>query len=130
MSAFKRSLNRIFTAYMAGLISGLVIEIIWILVTTHGLNLNEDLKLELYRMMIWGGVWALILVSPFPKNIWIRSAVMALIVILFNYMIRMPYSGDGFFASNAGDDVFYANLIFNCPWALLAGLIYSFASNK
>ncbi|WP_236682530.1 membrane lipoprotein [Francisella philomiragia] len=92
--------------------------------------LNEDLKLELYRMMIWGGVWALILVSPFPKNIWIRSAVMALIVILFNYMIRMPYSGDGFFASNAGDDVFYANLIFNCSWALLAGLIYSFASNK
>lgn len=130
MNSIRDLLSKVFTAYMAGLISGLVIEIIWILVTTHSLNLNEDLKLELYRMMIWGGVWALLLVSPFPKNIWVRSAAMALIVILFNYMIRMPYSGDGFFASNAGNDVFYANLIFNCPWALLAGFIYTLASNK
>lgn len=69
MSSIRDLLSKVFTAYMAGLISGLVIEIISILVTTHSLNLNEDLKLELYRMMIWGGVWALLLVSPFPKNI-------------------------------------------------------------
>ncbi|XSZ47660.1 hypothetical protein ACP8HZ_04605 [Francisella noatunensis] len=53
MSSIRDLLSKVFTAYMAGLISGLVIEIISILVTTHSLNLNEDLKLELYRMMIW-----------------------------------------------------------------------------
>lgn len=36
----------------------------------------------------------------------------------------MPYSGDGFFALNAGAQVFYANILFNFPWAFLAGAIY------
>jgi hypothetical protein len=120
----KKYLNNIFIAYMSGLVSATIVEVIWILATNHNLNLTEELKLELYRMMIWGGVWAMLFTLPFSKNIWLKSSIIALVVILFNYMIRMPYSGDGFFASNAGSEVFLANIIFNISWALLAGFIY------
>ncbi|APC96687.1 membrane lipoprotein [Francisella frigiditurris] len=120
----QKYLNKVFIAYMAGLVSALVIELLWILATTHNLNLTEELKFEIYRMMIWGGVWATLFALPISKNIWVKSTIIALIVILFNYMIRMPYSGDGFFASNADSGLFYANIIFNFPWAFLAGFIY------
>lgn len=64
-----RYINKIFSAYMAGLISGFTIEIIWILATRHNLNLTEKLKFELYRMMIWGGVWAMLFTIPFIKKL-------------------------------------------------------------
>lgn len=36
----------------------------------------------------------------------------------------MPLVGQGFFASNAGAEVFIMNIVFNYIWAILAGLIY------
>ncbi|MDE4949203.1 membrane lipoprotein, partial [Francisella tularensis subsp. holarctica] len=72
-----------------------------------GVELNDQFKYALYRLMLWGGFWAILFALPLSKNIFIKSSIIALSVILFNFLVKMPLAGQGFFAVNAGTDVFY-----------------------
>lgn len=121
-------LNKTFVGFMAGLISACVLYFIFIFIRQHGVELNDEFKYTLYRLMVWGGVWAILFALPISKNIFIKSIVIGLAVILFNFLVKMPLAGQGFFAMNAGTAVFVMNIVFNSLWALLAGVIYGIAT--
>ena len=74
--------------------------------------------------MVWGGVWAILFALPLSKNIWLKSSIIGLAVIFFNFLVLMPLSGKGFFGMNVGYENFVMNIVFNYIWALLAGVIY------
>ncbi|MEY8702071.1 membrane lipoprotein [Francisella philomiragia] len=121
-------LNKTFVGFMAGLISACVLYFLFIFIRQHGVELNDEFKYTLYRLMVWGGVWAILFALPISKNILIKSIVIGLAVILFNFLVKMPLSGQGFFAMNADASVFVMNIVFNSLWAILAGVIYSIAT--
>ena len=84
-----------------------------------------DFKIQLYRLMIWGGIWGLLLILPLLKQRWfIRGSLLGLTVILFNFIVLMPLSGRGFFAMNAGLPIFFGNIILNYIWGVVAGFWY------
>jgi hypothetical protein len=116
--------NKAFIGFMGGLISACILYFIFSLVLQKGIELNDEFKYSLYRLMIWGGVWAILFALPISKNIFIKSSIIGLAVIFFNFLVKMPLSGQGYFASNADTQVFVMNIVFNYLWALLAGLIY------
>ncbi|AXH30729.1 membrane lipoprotein [Francisella opportunistica] len=123
-------MNKTFVGFMAGLISACILYFIFTLIRQHSIELNDQFKYTLYRLMVWGGVWAILFALPLPKNIFIKSSIIALAVILFNFLVKMPLAGQGFFAANAGAEVFIMNIVFNYPWGILAGLIYKVVSLK
>lgn len=120
----KSFINKTFVGFMAGLISAMVLYFVFTFIRQQGIELNDQFKYTLYRLMVWGGVWAILFALPLSKNIFIKSSIIGLAVIFFNFLVLMPLSGKGFFASNAGVEVFVMNIIFNYLWALLAGFIY------
>ncbi len=109
---------------MSGLISAMVLIFIFAIVREHSITLSDDFKHNLYRLMIWGGVWTILFAFPLSKNIWVKSTIVGLAVIFFNFLVKMPLAGQGFFASDATAQVFFMNIIFNYLWAILAGVIY------
>ena len=83
-------------------------------------------KQNLYRMLVWGGVWALLLVVPVLKNKWfVRGLLIAFIVIMFNFIVLMPLTGRGLFAAHAGHVVFWSNIGFNTIWGVVAAGWYA-----
>ena len=117
-------LNKTFVGFMAGLISALALVVIFTLVRQHTIVLTDQFKYDLYRLMIWGGVWAILFALPLSKNIWIKSTIVGLAVIFFNFLVLMPLAGKGFFGMNVGYENFVMNIVFNYLWAILAGIIY------
>lgn len=117
-------INKAFVGFMSGLISAGILLCIFTLIREKGVHLDDDFKYNLYRLMIWGGVWAILFAFPLSKNIWIKSSIIGLAVIFFNFLIKMPLAGQGFFATDASVEVFLMNIVFNYLWALLAGVIY------
>ena len=69
----KDFMNKSFVGFMAGLISALVLVVIFTIVRQHTIVLTDQFKYDLYRLMIWGGVWAILFAFPLSKNIWIKS---------------------------------------------------------
>ncbi|ABO46650.1 hypothetical protein [Francisella tularensis] len=126
----EKFLNNTFIGFMAGLISACILYFIFTLIRQHGVELNDQFKYALYRLMVWGGVWAILFALPLSKNIFIKSSIIALAVILFNFLVKMPLAGQGFFAVNAGTEVFIMNIVFNYIWAILAGFIYKAVAGK
>ncbi|APC96951.1 membrane lipoprotein [Francisella frigiditurris] len=120
-----KHLNKVFIAYMAGLISALILVYIFTFIAKQQIPVSEDFKFKLYRLMVWGGVWGILLALPLSKNIWVKGSIVGLAVIFFNFLVKMPLSGQGFFALNAGTEVFLMNIIFNYLWGLLAAVIYA-----
>ncbi|QIW10765.1 membrane lipoprotein [Francisella sp. LA112445] len=120
----KSFLNKIFVGFVSGLISAMVLYFIFTFIRQQGIELNDQFKYTLYRLMVWGGVWAILFALPLTKNIFFKSSIVGLAVIFFNFIVLMPLSGKGLFASNAGVEVFVMNIVFNYLWALLAGIIY------
>ncbi|MFC4893123.1 membrane lipoprotein [Pseudofrancisella aestuarii] len=121
----QKHLNKVFIAYMGGLISALILVYIFTFIAKQQIPMSEDFKFKLYRLMIWGGVWGILLALPLSKNIWVKGSIVGLAVIFFNFLVKMPLSGQGFFALNAGTEVFLMNIIFNYLWGLLAAVIYA-----
>lgn len=126
----KNFLNNSFVGFVSGLISAMVLYFIFTFVRQQGIELNDQFKYTLYRLMVWGGVWAILFALPLSKNILFKSSIIGLAVIFFNFLVLMPLSGKGIFASNAGVEVFVMNIVFNYLWALLAGFIYKSVSPK
>ncbi|AIT09919.1 membrane lipoprotein [Candidatus Francisella endociliophora] len=120
----KNNLNSVFIGFMSGLISAMVLLFIFTLIRQHSISLDDSFKYNLYRLMVWGGVWAILFAFPISKNIWIKSAIIGLAVIFFNFLVLMPLQGAGFFGSNADSTVFIMNIVFNFLWAMFAGVIY------
>ena len=120
----KNYLNRVFVGFMTGLISAFVLVFVFTIIRQYSISLTDQFKYDLYRLMIWGGVWAVLFAFPLSKNIWVKSTIVGLAVILFNFLVKMPLAGQGFFASDATAQVFFMNIIFNYLWAILAGVIY------
>ncbi|AJI54181.1 hypothetical protein [Francisella philomiragia] len=120
----KKLLGNVFIGFVSGLISACILYFIFTYIRQHGIYLNDDFKYTLYRLMVWGGVWAILFASPIPKNILIKTVIIALAVIFFNFLVKMPLSGQGYFGLNAGSEVIVLNIVFNSIWALLAGIIY------
>jgi uncharacterized membrane protein YagU involved in acid resistance len=109
---------------MAGLISACVLQSLRVVIFDGGISLTDDFKFNLYRLMIWGGVWAILFIVPFCKNIIVRGFIIGIIVIMFNFMIKMPLAGLGFFGINAPASMILGNIFFNVLWGILAGIIY------
>jgi hypothetical protein len=126
----KDNFNKIFVGFMAGLISALVLIFLFAIIRQQGITLTDQFKYDLYRLMIWGGVWAILFALPLSKNIWIKSSIVGFAVIFFNFLVKMPLAGQGFFAIDATSQVFIMNIVFNYLWAILAGVIYIRVTNK
>tara|TARA_B110000977_G_scaffold197746_1_gene281063 strand:- start:1014 stop:1412 length:399 start_codon:yes stop_codon:yes gene_type:complete len=126
----QKFVNRVFVGFMAGLISSCVMYIIFAFIKSGEINFNDDFKYTLYRLMVWGGVWAMLFALPISKNILIKSSIIGVSVILFNFLVKMPMAGQGFFAINEGLHAFLMNIVFNFPWAILAGMIYVVVADK
>lgn len=118
------SANRISIGYVAGLVSTCVIQTLRVIIFDIDTFLTDDFKYNLYRQMIWGGVWATLFIIPFHKNVIARGFIIGVIVIMFNFMIKMPVVGLGFFGVDAPMIKILANISFNIPWGILAGIIY------
>jgi hypothetical protein len=117
-------LKNLSCAFTSGVIGALVLVLIATLVRGMPSDYN-DFKIQLYRLLIWGGVWAILLIFPFYKKKWfLRGSIIGLLVILFNFIVLMPLSGKGFFAVNAGVSVFLGNIIFNYIWGIVAAIWY------
>lgn len=126
----QKILNRILIAFMSGLISAFVLLLVFTIIQNGALNFTDDFKYKLYKLMIWGGIWSILFALPINKNILIKSSIIGIAVIMFNFLVKMPLTGMGFFAINAGLGVFFMNIIFNYIWAILAGLVYVCAKEK
>ncbi len=50
------------------------------------------------------------------------------IYILFNFLVLMPMTGHGFFASKAGGTLFIANIILNYIWGVIASAWFRLCS--
>ncbi len=125
----KDYMNKAFVGFMAGLISAFILVIVFTVFSQHTISLTDQFKYELYRLMIWGGVWAILFAFPLSKNIWIKITIVGLAVIFFNCLVLinaiiLPLFGKGFFAIGATPQVFFMNIIFNYLWAILTGVIY------
>ncbi len=117
-------LRNLSCAFTAGVIGAIVLVIVATLVRGFPSNVTS-FKNELYRLLIWGGIWALFLVIPLLKEKWfVKGSLLGLIVILFNFIVLMPLSGRGFFAINAGLSVFLGNIIFNYIWGVVSAFWY------
>jgi len=82
-------------------------------------------KQRLYRLLVWGGIWALLLVIPVCKNKWfVRGIIISFIVIIFNFTVLMPLMGKGFFAAQGGKALFWGNIVFNAIWGIIAAAWY------
>ena len=93
----KNYLNRVFVGFMAGLISAFVLVFVFTIIRQYSISLTDQFKYDLYRLMIWGGVWAVLFAFPLSKNIWVKSTIVGLAVILFNFLVKMPLAGQGFY---------------------------------
>jgi multisubunit Na+/H+ antiporter MnhB subunit len=117
-------------AFSAGVIGAVVLLIA--ATAYRGMPSNMDeFKQNAYRLLIWGGIWALLLVLPLYKSKWfLRGSLIGLMVILFNFIVLMPITGKGFFGINAGAETIIGNIVFNYIWGVVAGLWYHLAVNK
>ena len=122
-------LNKLSCAFVAGVIGAIVLDIIGILI--YGApHTFADFKAGLYQLCIWGGIWALLLAIPILKNRWfIRGSIIGILVILFNYIILSPLSGQGFFASQVPVSQALGNLL-NYIWGLVAALWFYLATKR
>ncbi|MFZ9035844.1 MAG: membrane lipoprotein [Francisellaceae bacterium] len=119
-----KGLGRLSCAFSSGAIGAIAL-----MVTVYIFKgATSDYKETLYRLMVWGGIWGLLLILPIFKNNWfIRGSLLAVLVILFNFIVLMPATGAGFFAYKAGLNVFFGNLIFNYIWGIVAAIWYQLA---
>ena len=117
-------LRNLSCAFTAGVVGAIALVIVATLV--RGIPSNfASFKSELYRLLIWGGIWALLLVIPLFKERWfVKGSILGFIVILFNFMVLMPLSDRGFFAINAGLSVFLGNIVFNYIWGVVSAFWY------
>lgn len=83
-------------------------------------------KQNLYHLLVWGGIWALLLALPILKKQWLwRGLLIAFVVIMFNFAVLMPLTGRGFFAMQASSIVFWSNICFNTVWGVVAAAWYA-----
>ncbi len=76
---FFNKLSCAFSAGCMGAIALLIVLILW-RGMPHSLI---SFKADIYRLMVWGGIWALLMVLPMWKTHWfIRGSVLGIIVIL------------------------------------------------
>ncbi len=114
-------LNNLNAAFTSGLIGAIALVICLVLIFGQ----PTDLKFTLYRLMIWGGIWGILLVLPiFTKHWFLRGSLIGITVILFNFIVLMPLSNQGFFASHASASMFFGNIILNYIWGIVAGAWY------
>lgn len=125
-----KNVNNVFVGFMSGLISAMVLLFLFTLVGQHKIVLDDNFKYTLYRLMVWGGVWAILFALPISKNIWLKSSIVGLAVVFFNFIVLMPLQGSGFFGVNAGSTAIIMNIVFNYLWGIVAGIIYNAVSNK
>jgi hypothetical protein len=119
---YLRNLSLAFSSGITGSIALLIAATIIRVIPSR----MEDMKANIYRLLIWGGIWALLLALPILQKRWfIRGSILSITVILFNFIVLMPLSGAGFFAVHAGWTTFWSNIGFNYLWGIVAALWYS-----
>lgn len=118
-------LAKLSAAFAAGVVGAIVL----ILVKSILFGMPGDylaFKHTVYRLLVWGGIWALLLVIPLTTQRWfLRGTLLGIIVILFNFMVLMPFTDAGFFAAHAGWSVALPNIILNYIWGVIAAGWYA-----
>lgn len=80
----------------------------------------------LYKQMVWGGFFGLLLVAPVVRDNWaLRGLIVGLIASLAALFIFLPMAGAGIAALNAGALTPVLVLVVNSVWGLVAAWFYA-----
>lgn len=125
-------INQILSSFASGAISAFILIFIFSFIQNFHIHLDDAFKYQLYRLMVWGGVWAIVLViiSLYTQKNFLKFIILGSLVVFFNFIVKMPLEGSGFFAIHAGLKTFLMNIVFNYLWALLTVFIYQMAITK
>ncbi len=103
-------LRNLSVAFTAGAIGGLVNVILLSVLNRSGLLAAIGLDLPppalpafLYKQIVWGGLWGLLLVAPFlTRNWWIRGLLLGAAASLVALVVFFPQTPLGMFGLNKG----------------------------
>ncbi len=125
------SLKELSIAFTAGAIGALIITMLMWLEVKYGIANSLSIKLpnlsgqaliqKIYKMMVWGGIWALLLLLPFAKSKWFfRGLIFSLLPSIVTFLYFAPNAGIGYFGINAGYLMPLNILILNAIWGIIA----------
>lgn len=125
-------------AFTAGAIGGLVNVILLTIFNKAGLTSLIGLELPppalpgfLYKQMVWGGLWGLLLVAPvLLRTWWLRGLLLGVAASLVALVVFFPQTPLGMFGLNKGPMMPVLVLIVNTGFGLAAAWIYERARDK
>lgn len=125
-------LKNLAIAFTAGAIGGLVNVILLTIFNKAGITSLMGLELPapalpgfLYKQMVWGGLWGLLLVAPvLMGKWWLRGLLLGLAASLVAMAVLFPQTPLGMFGLNKGPMMPVLVLIVNAGFGLAAGWFY------
>lgn len=86
-------------------------------------------KAFIYRTLVWGGIWGILLVLPILRQHWFwRGLLLSLLPTAALYFYFLPKQQIGMFGLGAGIGLPIMALIANFAWGLVAALWYQVAA--
>jgi hypothetical protein len=83
-------------------------------------------KATLYKQMVWGGIWALLLILPFLTKHWyLRGLVLGIVATIVGFLVFLPVP---ITALPVGIWVFA--LVINSIWGVVAAFIFWLAADR
>ena len=125
------SLKELSIAFTAGAIGAFILTILLWLEVKYGLAQSlsislprlsgHELTLQIYKMVVWGGIWAFLLLIPFAKSKWFfRGIIFSLLPSIVTFLYFAPQAGLGYFGINAGYLMPINILVLNAIWGIIA----------
>lgn len=129
------SLKELSIAFAAGALGGFILTVILWMESHYGIDQSLHIRLPditghhfvlmIYKMMTWGGIWALLLLIPYAPSKWfLRGIVFSLIPSFVMFLYFAPESGMGYFAFDAGYLMPLQILLLNALWGIIASWWY------
>lgn len=126
------NLNRISVAFAAGSAGGLATVLtIWLAVllgitANFGVKLPSPLLADVYRMIVWGGIFGFLFLLPVMRgSVWLRGVVFGLAPSVVQCFIVFPYAlGAGMLGMKLGALTPVFVLIFNTVWGLVTAFLF------
>lgn len=126
------NLNRISIAFAAGSAGGLATVLtIWLAVlvgitTSFGVKLPSPLLADVYRMIVWGGIFGFLFLLPIMRgSIVLRGVLFGLAPSVVQCFIVFPYLlGAGMLGMKLGQLTPVLVLVFNTVWGLVTAFLF------
>ena len=125
-----KAMSKLACAFTAGNIGALILFLCENTLN-HFHGNAATLKAELYRIMVWGGIWALLLALPILRHRWMwRAIAISAAVVIFNFIILFPKAGYGVFGVDGPNSAIWGNIIYNTIWGFVAAFFYHLTQSK